>query len=191
MLSIESTASSFAHISRRFQGSPGDLRKQCLLRNMYNFTVETFAVDNPSKAAYASVTVRVRAPVRCYAATLQRASLSFWLGTRLSGSRQCGAVWCRSAAPRSSQPWRRRPAKAQTQGPTKCVKQSVRCGVSWCRGVVASCCEDRLMTRGDILVLDARQSQEQKGLGPGDFNKRAQQFVCFLPPLPAQFPNPC
>ncbi|CAE7841598.1 unnamed protein product [Symbiodinium necroappetens] len=58
--------------------------------NMYNFTVETFAVDNPSKAAYASVTVRVRrSPVFAALAT-----------------------------------------------------------------------EDRLMTRGDILVLDARQSQD-------------------------------
>ena len=29
-----------------------------VLRNTYNFTVETFAVDGPNKAAYASVTVK-------------------------------------------------------------------------------------------------------------------------------------
>eukprot|EP00439_Symbiodinium_sp_Y106_P011970 s5921_g1.t2 len=41
--------------------------------NMYNFTVETFAVDNPSKAAYASVTVRVRrSPVFAALATEDR-----------------------------------------------------------------------------------------------------------------------
>ncbi|CAE7870466.1 unnamed protein product, partial [Symbiodinium microadriaticum] len=79
--------------------------------NMYNFTVETFAVDNPSKAAYASVTVRVRrSPVFAALAT-----------------------------------------------------------------------EDRLMTRGDILVLDARQSQEQRG-GARDFNKRDCAFSHCLDP---------
>ncbi|OLP79645.1 hypothetical protein AK812_SmicGene40045 [Symbiodinium microadriaticum] len=86
----------------------GNLR---FLRNMYNFTVETFAVDNPSKAAYASVTVRVRrSPVFAALAT-----------------------------------------------------------------------EDRLMTRGDILVLDARQSQEQRG-GARDFNKRDCAFSHCLDP---------
>ena len=29
------------------------------LRNIYNFTVQTFAIDNPNKVAYASVTVKV------------------------------------------------------------------------------------------------------------------------------------
>ena len=98
MLSTGFAARSFDHISRSFQSpqhEPKNLRKQFLLRNMYNFTVETFAVDNPSKAAYASVTVRVR----CLSE-----GVVLFVGGR-------SAFFCRSAAPRSSQPWRRRPQR--------------------------------------------------------------------------------
>ncbi|CAJ1420734.1 unnamed protein product [Effrenium voratum] len=80
--------------------------------NIYNFTVETFAIDNPNKAAYAFVTVKVRrSPVFAYLAT-----------------------------------------------------------------------EDRLMTRGDILVLDARESQDPDyPTNPGMTFMGTFQWWCLTP----------
>ncbi|CAK8985126.1 Uncharacterized protein SCF082_LOCUS16885 [Durusdinium trenchii] len=80
--------------------------------NIYNFTVETFAINNPNNAAYASVTVKVRrSPVFAYLAT-----------------------------------------------------------------------EDRLMTRGDILVLDARESQDPDyPTNPGMTFVGTFQWWCLTP----------
>ncbi|CAK9106822.1 unnamed protein product [Durusdinium trenchii] len=83
-----------------------------LVPNIYNFTVETFAINNPNNAAYASVTVKVRrSPVFAYLAT-----------------------------------------------------------------------EDRLMTRGDILVLDARESQDPDyPTNPGMTFVGTFQWWCLTP----------